>query len=333
MKMVHCWLILTLAVSLVMASVAPRAQPRAPIPRVGVLEPGFPHLAAEPWACLHGFRQGLQDLGYVEGHTILLDARYAEGQAERLPALAAALVQLAPDVLWTHSIEAARTLRQVTTAVPIVVGVTGADLVAEGLVTSLAQPHGNLTGLELRDSELLGKRLELLKEAVPTISRVAVLVDPAARYLAHAPGNIAREAHALGIELQRVEAAAPADFEGAFAAMVQWRADALLVPDHALFAIHKQRLLALALQHRLATMSGGRPFVEAGSLLAYGPHPRELCQRSAVMVDKILKGAKPADIPVERADTFYLVVNLKTAEALGLTLSPFFLAKADEVIR
>lgn len=172
-----------------------------------------------------------------------------------------------------------------------------------------------------------------MKEAVPTISRVAVLVDPVARYLAHVPGNIAREAHTLGIQLLRVEAAAPADFEGAFAAMVQWRADALLVPDHALFAIHKQRLLALALQHRLPTMAGGRPFAEAGSLLAYGAHPRELCQRSAVLVDKILKGAKPADIAVERTDKFYLIVNLKTAEALGLTLAPLFLAKADEVIR
>jgi hypothetical protein len=145
MKLLHCWLIITLAVSLVMASVAPRAQPRATIPRVGVLEPGFPQMAAEPWTCLNGFRQGLRDLGYVEDHTILLDSRYAEGQAERLPALAAALIQLAPDVLWTHSIEAARTIRQVTTAVPIVVGVTGADLVEEGLVTSLARPNGNRT--------------------------------------------------------------------------------------------------------------------------------------------------------------------------------------------
>jgi putative tryptophan/tyrosine transport system substrate-binding protein len=333
MRMRHCWLIITLAVSLVMASVAPRAQPRATIPRVGVLEPGFPQMAAEPWTCLNGFRQGLRDLGYVEGHTILLDSRYAEGQAERLPALAAALIQLAPDVLWTHSIEAARTIRQVTTAVPIVVGVTGADLVEEGLVTSLARPNGNLTGLELRDSELLGKRLELLKEAVPTISRVAVLVDPVARYLAHVPGNIEREAHTLGIQLLRVEATAPADFEGAFAAMVQWRADALLVPDHALFAIHKQLLLALALQHRLPTMAGGRPFAEAGSLLAYGAHPRELCQRSAVLVDKILKGAKPAELPVEQPTTFDLVINLKTAQALGLTISPTLLFRATEVIK
>jgi putative ABC transport system substrate-binding protein len=333
MRMRHCWLIITLAVSIVIASVAPRAQPRATIPRVGVLEPGSPPMATDPRTCLNGFRQGLRDLGYVEGHSILLDSRYAEGQVERLPALAAALVQLAPDVLWTHSIEAARTIRQVTTAVPIVVGITGADLVEEGLVTSLARPGGNLTGLELRDSELLGKRLELLKEAVPTISRVAVLVNPVARYPADVPGNIEREARALGLQLLRVEATAPADFEGAFAAMVQWRADALLLPDHVLFARHNQRLLALALQHRLPTMSGGRPFAEAGSLLAYGAIPRELCQRSAVFVDKILKGAQPADIPVERADKFYLIVNLKTAEALGLTLFPLFLAKADEVIR
>jgi ABC-type uncharacterized transport system substrate-binding protein len=146
MKMLHCWLIITLAVSLVMASVAPRAQPRATIPRVGVLEPGFPQMTAETWTCLNGFRQGLRDLGYVEGHTILLDSRYAEGQAERLPALAAALIQLAPDVLWTHSIEAARTIRQVTTAVPIVVGVTGADLVEEGSSPAWRGPMAILLG-------------------------------------------------------------------------------------------------------------------------------------------------------------------------------------------
>ena len=320
--------LVTLTLSLLTAPLAINAQPRGKIPRVAVLEPTSQE---RPAPCLFAFQQGLRDLGYVEGQTIRLDYRYGEGHADRLPALAAELVQRAPDVLWLHSDTAAWAAKRATTTIPIVIGVS-TGLVEQGLVASLARPGGNLTGLELPAIEASGKRLELFKDAVPTISRMAVLVDPTVQYHAHVPGNIEREARALDVQLQRVEAGAPAAFEAAFAAMVHGRADALLIMESALFAAHRQQLLALALQHRIPTMAYGRHYAEAGSLLAYGADSRELCQRSAGFVHKILHGVKPADLPIERAE-FKLVVNLKTAEALGVTVPPMFLFQADEVIR
>jgi putative ABC transport system substrate-binding protein len=304
------------------------AQPQGKIPRVAVLEPTS---QARPAPCLFAFQQGLRDLGYVEGQTIRLDYRYGEGHADRLPTLAAELVQLAPDILWLHSDPAAWAAKRATTTIPIAIGVA-AGLVEQGLVASLARPGGNLTGLELPATEVVWKRLELLKEAMPTLSRVAVLVDPAWASHVLVPSTSAREAQALGVQLQHVEAGDPATFEAAFAAMVHGRADALMITESALFAAHRQQLLALALRHRLPTMAYGRHYTEAGSLLAYGADPRALCQRSAVFVHKILHGAKPADLPIEQA-TFQLVVNLKTAEALGVTVPPMFLFRADEVIR
>ena len=193
-------------------------------------------------------------------------------------------------------------------------------------------PVGTSPGWRFPAIEVSGKRLELFKEAVPTISRVAVLVDPAQAPHADVPRNMAREAQALGVQLQRVEVGAPAAFEAAFAAMVQGGADALLIMEAPFIAAHRQQLLGLALQHQLPTMAYGRHFAEAGSLLAYGADPRVLCQRSAVFVQKILHGTKPADLPIERAE-FKLVVNLKTAEALGVTIPPMFLFRADEVIK
>jgi putative ABC transport system substrate-binding protein len=318
-----------LTLSLLVAPCATTAQPRGNLPLIGVLELGSQQA---PLGCLGAFRQGLRDLGYVEGRNITIAYRYAEGHRDRLAALAAELVWLTPDVLWTHSTPAALAVKQATSTIPIVLGVAN-DLVEQGLVERLERPGGNLTGLELRDVELLGKRLELFKEAVPTIARVAVLVDPSERAHDHVPSNIEAEARALGVQLQRVEAGNPEAFEAAFAAMVQGGANALIMMDTAFFVKHRPRLLALAARDRLPTISGTRGFAEAGSLLAYGAHVADLCQRSAVLTDKILKGATPADLPVERADTFYLVVNLKTAEALGLTLSPTFLYRADEVIK
>jgi ABC-type uncharacterized transport system substrate-binding protein len=320
--------IVTLILSLLVAPRVTPAQPRGHLPRVAVLEPASQE---RPTPCLFAFQQGLRDLGYVEGQTIHLDYLYGEGHADRLPALAAELVQLAPDVLWTVSDAAAWAAKRATMAIPIVVGAS-VGLVEQGLVASLAQPGGNLTGLDLPAIEVSGKRLELFKDAVPTISRVAVLVEPTQAPHADVPRNIAREAQALGVQLQRVEVGAPAAFEAAFATMVQDGADALLIMEAPLFAAHRQQLLALALQHRLPTMAYGRLFGEAGSLLAYGADPRALCQRSAVFVQKILQGTKPADLPIERAE-FKLVVNLKTAEALGVTLPPMFLFRADEVIK
>ena len=324
---VGCMVALTL--SLLAAPCTAQAQPRGNMPLIGVLEPGSQQ---PPIGCLVAFRQGLRDLGYVEGHNITVAYRYADGQRDRLSTLAAALVRLPPDVLWTHSTPAALAAKQATSTIPIVLGVAN-DLVEQRLVESLERPGGNLTGLELRDVELLGKRLELFKEAVPTISRVAVLVDPSERAHAHVPSNIEAEARALHVQLQRVEARDPAAFEAAFAAMVHGGANALIIMDTAFFVTHRPRLLALAARSRLPTIAGTRGFAEAGSLLAYGARVGDLCQRSAVFLDKILKGATPADLPVERADTFSLVVNLKTAEALGLTFSPTFLYRADEVIK
>ena len=320
--------IVTLILSLLVAPRATKAQPRGTIPRVAVL---VPTSQERPAPCLFAFQQGLRDLGYVEGQTIRFDYRYSEGHADRLPALAAELVQLAPDVLWTISDPATWAAKRATTSIPIVVG-SSVGLVEQGLVASLAQPGGNLTGLDLPAIEVSGKRLELFKEAVPTISRVAVLVDPAQAPHADVPRNMAREAQALGVQLQRVEVGAPAAFEAAFAAMVQGGADALLIMEAPFLAAHRQQLLGLALQHQLPTMAYGRHFAEAGSLLAYGADPRVLCQRSAVFVQKLLHGTKPADLPIERAE-FKLIVNLKTAEALGVTLPPMFLFRADEVIK
>jgi putative ABC transport system substrate-binding protein len=301
------WLILTLALSIGVAPVVATAQPRGNIPLVGVLEPGSQEQYAD---CLPAFQQGLRDLGYVEGQHVRFEYRYAEGHTDRLAVLAAT---------------------RVITTIPMVMGVAS-NLEDLGLVTSLAQPGSNLTGLDFRSLKLMGKQLELFKEAVPTISRVAVLVDPARADHARVPGNIVQEALALGVQLQRVEVSAPEAFEAGFAAMVHGGANALMLMDTALFAAHRQGLLALALRHRLPTMSYGRHFAEAGSLLAYGADPRALCQRSAIFVDKILKGAKPADLPIERPE-FHLVINLKTAEALGLTISPMVLFRANEVVK
>jgi putative ABC transport system substrate-binding protein len=306
-----------LTLSLLAAPLAATAQAQEKIPQVGVLEPGSPQHHA---SCLPAFQQGLRNLGYVEGHP------------DRLSALAAELVQLAPDVIWLHSSPAALVAKQMITTIPVVIGV-GTELAERGIVASLAQPGGNITGLDLRVVELMEKQLALFKEAVPTIARVAVLVDPTYPNSHAVPRNLEREARALGVQLQRVEAGDPEAFEAAFAAMQQGGANALMIMDAALFAAHQQRLLDLALQHRLPTMSGGRHFAEAGSLLAYGAYAPELCQRSAVFVDKILKGAQPATLPVERAYKFYLHVNLKTAAALGLTLPPTFLAQVDEVLK
>src|SRR5262249_18518137 len=208
-----------------------------------------------------------------------------------------------------------------------------ADLEAMGIVASLARPDGNLTGLELRILELLGKQLELFKAAVPTISRVAVLVDPTRPDHARIPSNIEQQGQQLGVELRRAEAGAPEAFEAAFAAMVRGGVNALMIMEAALFAEHRQQLIALALQHRLPTISGGRYWAESGSLLAYGADVAEMCRRLAILVDKVLKGAQPATLPVEGPYKFHLVVNLKTAEALGLTLSPQFLFQANEVLK
>ena len=303
-------------------------QSRDRVPRVGMLEPG----RAPGGGCLAGVQQGLRDLGYVEGQTIAVDYRFADGDPARLSALAAQLLRNAPDVLWTHSPQGAKATSQATTTVPVVIGVAG-FLVEQGLAATPARPRGNVTGFELGDIEVSAKRLQLLKEAVPTVARVAVLVDPTMRAYDGVPANLEAAARNLGLRLQRVEAGSPEAFEGAFTAMVKGRADALMVADLPLFARNVQRLFALALRYRLPTIAGWRVYAEAGSLLAYGAHVPSVCRRSAGYIDKILKGAKTGDLPVEHPTKFELVVNGKIAQALGISLPASILVGADEVIQ
>jgi putative ABC transport system substrate-binding protein len=309
------------------ATLAVEAQQPAKIPRIGVLSPAPPG----PRAVLDAFRQGLRDLGYVEGQNILLEYRYANGQLDRLPALAAELVQLTPDVIYTFTTAAVQAAQQATTTIPIVVVAGG--FVEQGVVTGLERPGGNITGLTLFTAEMYGKQLELLKEAAPHITRVAMLVNAANPGADRYPASLAAEAHALGVQLHRMAVRAPGEFAGAFAAIAEGRADALLVMSDALFATHRQRIVELAATHRLPSMSRSPGFAEAGGLMQYGEDILEVHRRAATYVHKTLKGAKPVDLPVEQPMKFKLVINLKTAQALGITMPPSLLLLADEVIK
>jgi putative ABC transport system substrate-binding protein len=321
-----------LVCGLLVAPLAPKAQPHGHIPVVGMLRPGERSVDSNPKSGLNAFLQGLHELGYVEGQTIHLEYRYAEWQWDRLPALTAELVQLQPDVLVTDGTPGALAAKQATTTIPIVV-LIAQDLVADGIVASLARPGGNITGQNIRDNELAGKRLELLKEALPTLTQVAVLVDAAHPAHDRVPRHIAAEAQALGVRLQRVAVGDVGTFDRAFETIASSGAEALMVMDSGMFVAHRQRILELARKHRLPTVCGIRRYAEAGCLLAYAPDPIEMHRRAAVFVDKILKGAKPGDLPVEQPAKFELVINLKTAQALGLTIPPALLLLADEVIQ
>jgi putative ABC transport system substrate-binding protein len=303
------------------------AQPREKIPRIGILEPG---LATN--VCNEGLRQGLRALGYVESQNLAIESRYAEWQPDRQQHFASELVQLKPDAIWTHGPLSVRSLKRATATIPIILGVSR-NLVELGIVSSLARPGGNITGMDLRDDEILGKRLELLKESLPKTSRVAVLADPNDAGHANIPKNIEQEAHALRVQLQRVEASGPEAFDKAFAAIAKNRTDALILPESPMLSQNRQRIFELATAKRLPTIAGGQHFAEAGSLMSYGANVGDVCRRSAVFVDKILKGSKPAELPVERPTKFELIINLKTAKQIGLTIPPNVLARADRVIR
>jgi len=295
--------------------------------RVGVLEPG-----GRGGTCSSGFHQGLRDLGYTEGQNIAFETRYGAAIASRLPVLAAELAALKPEIIWTHSPPAVLALKRATTSIPVVIGVTR-DLVEQGIVASLARPGGNITGMELRDTEILGKRFELLKQAIPKASRIAVLVNPNDPGHAGIPANIEREARALRVQLQRVEAGGSESVDAAFQAIVQGRSDALLLPESSLLSGNRQRISKLAQEKRLPSAAGGPQFAEAGILISYGANVTHVCQRSAWLVDKILKGTKPGDLPIERASRFDFVINLKTAKRLGVTMPQWLLVKADRVIK
>jgi putative tryptophan/tyrosine transport system substrate-binding protein len=321
-------LLITLALALLVAPLASEAQPPLQVPRVGYL------LGAtreqEPF--LEEFLEAMRALGYVEGQNLLMEYRAAAGHYERLPALAAELVRLPVDVLLVVITPAALAAKDATTTIPVVMMGVG-DPVGSGLVASLARPGGNITGVTSVSPDLVEKQLEFLKAALPTVSRVAVLWNPAnpAHALRVPEADVA--AQRLGVQLHRVEARGPDAFDRAFAAMTRAHVGALLVFGDAMVFQHRSRLAELAATSRLPTMHNIRPFVEAGGLMAYGPSTRDLRRRAAVYVDKILKGAKPADLPVEQPMKFELVLNLKTADALGLTIPPTVLFQATEIIR
>jgi putative ABC transport system substrate-binding protein len=325
-------LIVLCAFGLLAASLAAVAQPPAKIPQVGVLHNG--RQADEPrLRVLEEFRQGLHDLGYVEGHNIALEIRWAEGSVERLPELASELVRLKVDILVVFGPPGVRAARAATNTIPIVMARMD-DAEEHGFVASLARPGGNITGLSFQTGELSGKWLEILKDAVPSASRVAVLWD--AKGTVNQRRALEHTAQALGIQLHVLEIQRLSALDGAFEAAKTAQAEGLVILASPDFTQNVLRLAELVVQHRLPAIYYNRLFTEAGGLLAYGPQgadPSWGWRRAAVYVDKILKGAKPGDLPVEQPLKFELVINLKTAQTLGITIPPTLLFQADEVIR
>jgi putative tryptophan/tyrosine transport system substrate-binding protein len=304
----------------------PGQAPPAQVARVGYLATN-----EEP-ARLGAFRQGLTELGYAMGQNLVIEARFAGGHPDRLPALAAELVALPVDIILVRGTVPVRTAMAATTTIPLVT-VGSEDPVAFGLTASLARPGGNVTGLSSIAQQLNGKRLELLKDAVPVISRVAVLWNPAIADRGAEFPETEAAGRALGLTIQSLEVRAAEELARAFAAAIQDRADALLTLDNFLLSAHLGQLVDFTTHHRLPWMSANRDWTEAGGLLAYGPNLTGQFHRAAYYVDRILKGAKPADLPVEQPMTFEYVINLRTAQALGLTIPPHVLLQATEVLQ
>jgi putative tryptophan/tyrosine transport system substrate-binding protein len=332
--------VLALSAMLFAVYVSAEAQQPKKIPRIGYVSGSGD--ANNPGPFVEAFRQGLRDLGYVEGKNILVEFRFAEGQLERLPSLVAELVQLKVDVVVAAPLSAIRAAKQATKTIPIVM-VTTQDPVATGLVDSLARPGGNVTGLTRLTRELRGKRLELLKEVAPRISRVGVLVEKGMIAEAERIGAQARTlvfkdyetaASALKIQLQSLEVRGPnPDFEGTFQGAAKARVSALITVNTSLLNRYPKRIADLAIKNRLPSMYEGSDFVEAGGLMSYASNDTENYKRAATYVDKILKGSKPADLPVEQPTKFELVINLKTSKQIGLTIPQSVLYRADKVIR
>jgi putative ABC transport system substrate-binding protein len=330
MRLTTVGLIATLTLAILAAPLAAKAQPSAHSPKVGWLE-GSGRPDKEP---LHAvFLQGLRELGYVEGQNLVLVRRDMEGQLDRLPALAAELVQLPVDVIvTTGGVPATRAAMQATTTIPIIMAEAG-DPVGTGLVASLAQPGGNITGLSTMGSDIIGHRLQFLKEAAPRVTRVAVLYH--SPYAASVVGlhEAQTAAPVLGLTLLPMEVRTPEEFDDQFVAMLKLGADAVLIAGGPFAAAHHQRILGWAATHQLPTVCSERQSAEAGCLLSYGPSLAALYRRAASYVDKILKGAKPGDLPVEQPTKFEFVTNLKAAKALGVTIPPTVLFQANEVLQ
>lgn len=326
-------LMVTLALAFLLVPLASPTPPPAKVSRIGFLSPRTAH---DPVASrnFEAFRRGQRELGYVEGQHLTIEYRSAEDDQSRLRDLAAELVRRPVDVLVTWTTPAIQAAQQVTTTTPIVMGASG-DPVALGFIASLARPGGNITGLSIVSVRLAGKRLELLKEVVPEASRFAVLWNPTTPAVALEWEATHEAARALGVRVHSLEVRRPDEFERAFADAHREHAQALIVTAESLFVSHLPRLVDWAAKSRLPAVyaTAVRPTVEAGGLMAYGPNLAELFRRAATYVDKILNGAKPAELPVEEPMRFELAVNLKTARELGLTIPPSILLQADEVIR
>jgi putative ABC transport system substrate-binding protein len=304
------------------------AQQPAKVPRIGFLT-GSPSVFP---GRIEAFRQGLRELGYVEGKNIVIEWRYTGGKLDRYPALAAELVRLKVDIIVSGGPTTTGFLKEATTTIPIVMGFD-TDPVGNGLVASLARPGGNITGLSVLSPELGGKRLELLKEIVPKLSRVAVLGSSTLPGNAQTLRETELAAGALGVKLQYVDVLSPKDIEAGFRRTVKGRADAVLALGNPVLNAHRTQVADLAVKSRLPAMYYAAEFVEAGGLMFYGVDFPDLFRRAATYVDKILKGAKPAELPVEQPKKFEFIVNLKAAKQIGLTIPPNVLARADRVIR
>jgi putative ABC transport system substrate-binding protein len=324
-------LFVMLALSVLAAPVVAAAQQPTKVYRIGRLSPGLPPSQSSP--SMEAFRQGLRDLGYVEGQNLVIEWRWAEGREERLPDLAAELVRLQVEVIVVGGVAAIRAAQHATSTIPIVMA-ANYDPVGEGFIASLARPGGNITGLSWLGAELPGKRLELLKETLPQSARIAVLGNPAFAAYETWLHSLTAAARALDLHLHVLELRRADELDSAFAAITSAGADALIVlSDPALLDGLHGRIVALAARHRLPAMYDWRAYVDAGGLMSYGPNMPDMQRRAANYVDKILKGAKPADLPIEQPTTFNLVINLKAAKALGLTIPSTVLFQANEVLQ
>jgi putative ABC transport system substrate-binding protein len=317
-------------IGLAMKSLRANAQQAGKIYRIGYLAGGSP---AGSLAFVEQFREGLREHGWIEGHNVVIEYRFAEGSFDRLPALAADLVRLKVDLIAAIPTPAAVAAKNATGTIPIVV-MAAVNPLELGLIASVARPGGNLTGIAFSFStEILGKNLTLLKEAIPTVRHVAVLSNAGNPGHAVAIKNVKAAADVIGVQLSLLEVREPNEFDAAFKAMVDGRSEAVLVIADAQFQINRARLAELAAKNRLPSMHGFKEYVEAGGLMSYGPSIAASVRRGASFVDRILRGAKPADVPVEQPTKFDLVINMKTARALGLTIPQPLLLRADEVIQ
>ena len=322
--MIRAALAAALGLGVLTAHLAAEAQ-AGKVPRIGVLTGG----AAD--AFVVGLRQGLRELGYVEGQSFALEIRSADGVPERLPGLAAELVRLKVDVLVAPSNLTIAPAHRATTSIPIVM-TNAIDPVASGFVATLARPGGNVTGLTIQSPDVIGKPLQLLKDVVPDLAKVAVFWDPGLPGARQSLSKLEAAARALGVQLQLVEVRSRRELEGAFAAVTRERARAAFIFGSPMQFAFRAQIADLAVKRRLPTTCPLREFVEAGCLIGYGASLTDQHRRAAYFIDRILKGAKPADLPIEQPTKFYFVINLKTAKALGLTIPPAVLGRADQVI-